>query len=159
VARVRLRRPAVELEQRAEDLRGGTGEPGRARQRARHRPAQLVGVADRPHEAGFLDVLARHVQAEDGPRNVAAVAVEGGEFLARDVLAAGDPVGVRDDELHGLDVWVALEKGCQLPGPAVEGVARWDWIHAPGFRRDRGMVTDAATKWQAHAPPHTRSPA
>lgn len=52
---------AVELEHAGHDLGGGPRKPGRRRQRAGDRAAQLIGVTDFPDEPGLDHVLAGDV--------------------------------------------------------------------------------------------------
>ena len=91
-------------------LRGRRLEPRRAHQRARDRPAYLVGIARLPDEARRIDVLAGDVEAEDRAGDVAAAAVDRLQLLAPDVLAARHAARVGEEDLHRLDVRVPLEE-------------------------------------------------
>ena len=114
VARVGARRRAVQFVHRAEHLPGRPRQPRRTAERPRHRAALQVCVADFPDEAGLLDVLAGHVEAEDRARHVAASGIQRRQFRTVDVLAAADAVRVGDHELYGLDVRVCVEEGARL---------------------------------------------
>jgi hypothetical protein len=56
------------------------------------RPGAQVAIALIPDQAGFVDILATDIEAEDGNGQVAAIVVKGKKFMPADDLAAADGV-------------------------------------------------------------------
>ena len=115
VARLGDGAAAVHLAHRGDELgRRAALDPRDRLQRAGHGPDNAVGVTIFPDKAGFLDVPAGHVEAQDGARHEAAVAVGGHQLFAAQMLAALGAAQVGEDELEGLRLRVGSQKGFRL---------------------------------------------
>ena len=121
VARVGEHRLAVEMVHRHQHLA-----PRRAGAVQRHegpgdRPAAQIAVAGVPDQSGLVHILAGDVEAENRDRQMAAMLVQGRQFVAADDLAAADPVGIGEHDVESLDLGMRLEEG---PGFVEAGAGR-----------------------------------
>ena len=110
VARVRAHRLAVEMIHRQKHLAARRAGAVKRLQRARDRPGAQVAVAGIPDQAGFVDVLAGDVEAEDGDRHVAAALVDRQQLVAADDFSPANAVGVGEQDVEGLNVRMGIQK-------------------------------------------------
>jgi hypothetical protein len=107
-------------------------------QRAGDRPGAQVAVALIPDQAGFVDILAADVEAQDRDRQMPPALVEGQKLMPADDLAAADAVGIVQHDVEGLDLGMGGQEGLGLgkggTGGAGIGIGSGAWSGC-GFRK------------------------